>query len=147
RPGRWPSWPKERDCKSRTCRKVGRGFESRPLRSPCSSGFRAERKVIVGTPSAAEPADPIQGAENDGRYGAYRGLLSTCGLEKRSGEWATPRVRSIGHLLGGSDYWAPGRVFWSGSLRWCWPCSPRLRTSCSTRRPSLAARLRSGSAP
>ena len=25
-------WPKERDWKSRTCRKVGRGFKSRPLR-------------------------------------------------------------------------------------------------------------------
>src|SRR5262249_55191282 len=31
-PERCPSWPKERDWKSRTCRKVGRGFESRPLR-------------------------------------------------------------------------------------------------------------------
>ena len=29
---RCPSWPKERDWKSRTCRKAGRGFESRPLR-------------------------------------------------------------------------------------------------------------------
>jgi hypothetical protein len=29
---RCPSWPKERDWKSRTRRKLGRGFESRPLR-------------------------------------------------------------------------------------------------------------------
>ena len=31
-PERCPSWPKERDWKSRTCGNVGRGFESRPLR-------------------------------------------------------------------------------------------------------------------
>src|SRR6478752_628252 len=33
-PGEVSEWPKERDCKSRTCRKVGRGFESLPLRFP-----------------------------------------------------------------------------------------------------------------
>ena len=34
RPGEVSEWPKERDWKSRTCRKVGRGFESLPLRFP-----------------------------------------------------------------------------------------------------------------
>src|SRR5213079_3368969 len=33
-PGEVSEWPKERDWKSRTCRKVGRGFESLPLRFP-----------------------------------------------------------------------------------------------------------------
>src|SRR5581483_7347813 len=32
RPGEVSEWPKERDWKSRTCRKVRRGFKSRPLR-------------------------------------------------------------------------------------------------------------------
>jgi hypothetical protein len=30
--GEVSEWPKERDWKSRTCRKVRRGFKSRPLR-------------------------------------------------------------------------------------------------------------------
>ena len=51
---RCPSWPKERDWKSRTCGNVGRGFESRPLRS-----FASLRSVHGGNP--VSPVRPLVG--------------------------------------------------------------------------------------
>jgi hypothetical protein len=52
---RCPSWPKERDWKSRTRRKLGRGFESRPLRLPSSLGLDDEGGDVLNL-LLAQPA-------------------------------------------------------------------------------------------
>jgi hypothetical protein len=49
--GEVSEWPKERDWKSRTCRKVGRGFKSRPLRLiRCAPSVRSLHGGILGSP-------------------------------------------------------------------------------------------------
>jgi hypothetical protein len=72
--GEVSEWPKERDWKSRTCRKVGRGFKSRPLRLVRDAlAANGERPVHAGFVVAGHRAVELvlAGLEVDGD----RGLL------------------------------------------------------------------------
>src|SRR5512133_1937401 len=66
-PGEVSEWPKERDWKSRTCRKVGRGFESLPLRlqrGPAPSPTRGPKQVSSAGDRLTE--DPTRGRGAEG---------------------------------------------------------------------------------
>ena len=102
--GEVSEWPKERDRKSRSCRKVARGFESHPLRFYSIEGFEGRAPAALGIPRLPR-WQPLQ--EQFSKCIVDCPYAVTRRVPTREGESGRPVVISEGRPLRGKPQVSP----------------------------------------